>query len=93
MHLGFSKASLRIPCQVVYSRVGPDAAGFAYGTLPGHPESGEEFFLLERFGDEVRFTVRAFSRPGSWLPRVAGPVGRRLQHIMTTRYLHAADGP
>lgn len=93
MRLGIGAASLRIPCRVIYAVAGPDAAGFAYGTLPGHPELGEEFFFLERDGDQVRFMVRAFSRPSSKLAHLAGPIGRRLQQVMTTRYLAAANGP
>ena len=35
---------LRAPCRVVYVIDEGDRRGFAYGTLPGHPESGEELF-------------------------------------------------
>ena len=51
--------------------------GFAYGTLPGHAESGEERFLIEWDQDEdgVWFDILAFSRPAP-LPGPAGlPVG------------------
>ncbi len=54
------------PTRVVYVVDEPDRRGFAYGTLPGHPESGEELFLVERVGDETWAEVRAFSRPGRW---------------------------
>ncbi len=37
---------LRAPCRVVYVIDEPDRRGFAYGTLPGHPESGEELFAV-----------------------------------------------
>jgi uncharacterized protein (UPF0548 family) len=37
-HLG----PIRVPCRVVYVLDEPERRGFAYGTLPGHPESGEE---------------------------------------------------
>ncbi|NIL65051.1 DUF1990 domain-containing protein [Salinispora arenicola] len=67
-----------------------DRAGFAYGTLPGHPECGEEAFLVRRDGmGQVYFEVRAFSRPGSLIARIAGPVGRLAQDVMTRRYLGA----
>lgn len=92
MRLGVGPVGLSVPCRVTYAVVGPDAAGFAYGTLEGHPESGEEFFFQERFGDRVTFMVRAFSRPQSRLARAAGPIGRRLQQVMTSRYLAAANG-
>ena len=39
--------------------------GFAYGTLPGHVESGEERFLIEwdLSDDGVWYNILAFSRP------------------------------
>jgi len=67
----------------------PDACGFAYGTLPGHPESGEESFALERRGGATYFTVRAFSRPVDPLARLSGPVGRAVQRAVTRRYVSA----
>lgn len=68
----------------------PARQGFAYGTLPGHPESGEEAFILDRHDDETTtFTVVAFSRPASVLAKLAGPVGSLVQDVMTTRYLRA----
>jgi uncharacterized protein (UPF0548 family) len=55
--------------------------GFAYGTLPGHAESGEERFLVEwdRTGDAVRYDVLAFSRPRHPLARLGYPLTRRAQ--------------
>lgn len=71
---------LNAPCQVVWVADEPDRAGFAYGTLPGHPECGEESFLVERGADgRLEFVVTAFSRPGSWYTRAAGPVVPILQ--------------
>ena len=57
------------------------AFGFAYGTLPGHAESGEERFLVEwdRGDDAVRYDILAFSRPNHLLTRLGYPVVRRLQ--------------
>jgi uncharacterized protein (UPF0548 family) len=50
-------------------------AGFAYGTLGGHPESGEESFVVELRPDgTVWFTITAFSRPARWYTRLAGPL-------------------
>lgn len=78
------------PCRVVYVIDEPDRQGFAYGTLPGHPERGEEAFLLDRHDDATTtFTVVAFSRPASFLAKLAGPVGGLVQDVMTTRYLRA----
>lgn len=55
--------------------------GFAYGTLPGHVESGEERFLIEwdRGDDAVWFDVLAFSRPNHFLTRLGYPAVRRKQ--------------
>jgi uncharacterized protein (UPF0548 family) len=55
--------------------------GFAYGTLPGHAESGEERFLVEwdKQDGSVWYSILAFSRPRHWLGRLAYPWVRRLQ--------------
>lgn len=74
------------PCRVVYVVDEPDRFGFAYGTLTGHPEQGEEAFIVERSG---RFTVTAFSRPRELLARLGGPVSRKVQQRATTAYLDA----
>lgn len=68
---------LRAPVRVVYVVDEPRPAGFAYGTLPGHPESGEEAFVVEHAADDsVRLTVTAFSRPATLLARLgARPPG------------------
>jgi uncharacterized protein (UPF0548 family) len=80
---------LRVPCRVVAVVDEPGRAGFAYGTLPGHPERGEELFLLEAVDGGVRATVRAFSRPASLLARAIGPIGTAVQDRVTDRYLRA----
>lgn len=83
-----------IPCLVVWAEREIDACGFAYGTLPGHPERGEERFelRLDSSGDVV-FTITAFSRPGRWFTWLGGPVARRFQAYMTRRYLATLDSP
>jgi uncharacterized protein (UPF0548 family) len=54
--------------------------GFAYGTLPGHIERGEERFSIEWLPDDtVWYDIRAFSRPRHWLVRLGYPLARRLQ--------------
>ncbi|GAA2322553.1 DUF1990 domain-containing protein [Streptomyces kunmingensis] len=81
---------LRIPCRVVAVVRDSTRIGFAYGTLPGHPERGEEAFLVTRDADDsVWFRIRAFSRPGRWYTRLAGPAGRVVQLWATRRYLRA----
>jgi uncharacterized protein (UPF0548 family) len=54
--------------------------GFAYGTLPGHVECGEERFTITwREDDSVWYQIQAFSRPYYWMTRLAKPLARRLQ--------------
>jgi uncharacterized protein (UPF0548 family) len=67
----------------------PDRRGFAYGTLPGHPEQGEEAFAVARRGDRMNFEITAFSRPRHPLARIGRPVSRFLQRQTTSRYIAA----
>ena len=77
-----------VPCRVVAVVEEPRRAGFAYGTLPGHPERGEEAFVVELSEDEtVRLRVRAFSRPASPIFWIGYPAVRLMQAIYTRRYL------
>lgn len=67
-------------CRIVYVLDNERQFGFAYGTLPGHVECGEELFLVEM--DEtgvVRYSIRAFSRPRHWMARLAYPLARAYQ--------------
>lgn len=71
-------------CRIIYvvSESGPTQKfGFAYGTLPGHIESGEERFLIEWNPNDncVWYAILAFSRPHHILIRLGYPVVRRLQ--------------
>lgn len=91
--LGFGPTWLRLlaPCRVVWVVEEPDRCAFGYGTLPGHPESGEEAFSLIRTSDgRVTFAVTASSRPATRVARLGGPVTRRVQHHIVERYLAAA---
>ena len=80
-----------VPVRVVRVLDEPDRRGFVYGTIPGHPEVGEEAFLAERDEHGTWVHVRAFSRPATWYARLGGPVTRRLQAVITERYLRAAE--
>ena len=71
-------------CRIVYvvDETGPVSKfGFAYGTLPGHAESGEERFLVEwnRSDHSVWYDILAFSRPNHFLARLGYPLVRRAQ--------------
>ena len=89
--LGLGKGlKLLIPCRVVYVVDEPARRGFAYGTLPDHPEQGEEASVVTQDEDDsVWFEIKAFSRPAALLVRWAGPVGRAIQSVATTRYERA----
>lgn len=88
--LGWAPFSVKAPVRVVYVVDEDHRKGFAYGTLPGHPESGEERFELELADDgQVTFTITAFSLPATTLARVGGPVSRGVQQWVTNRYLRA----
>ena len=82
---------LRAPCRVVHVIDEPDRRGFAYGTLPGHPESGEELFAVryDPATGEVHAEVVAFSRHGTWWSKLGSPVTSLAQRIITSRYLTA----
>lgn len=69
-------------CRIVYVTDEPSAAGnefsFAYGTLEGHVECGEERFRIEwqHADDSVWYEIVAFSKPGRWIARVGYPYVR-----------------
>ncbi len=77
------------PCRIVGVVDEPHRFGFAYGTLPGHPESGEEAFVVEASEDGVALHILAASHPSGVLARLGAPVGRRIQTATTRRYLEA----
>ena len=86
----FGPLRVGAPAEVVYVVNEPNRAGFAYGTLPGHPEQGEEAFLADIADDgTVSVTIRAFSRPASWFWWLGAPVLRFAQWLYTGRYLRA----
>ena len=69
------------PCRVVYFERDEKHLAFAYGTLRGHAESGEERFAvrLDPKTDEVEYRLEAFSRPARLASKLAYPLARRLQ--------------
>lgn len=89
LSLGPARISTR--CRVVYVVAEDRRSGFAYGTLEGHPERGEERFTVELTDDErVLFSLRAFSRNAWLLARLGSPVSNRVQAMVNRRYLAAA---
>lgn len=84
-------AFLQAPCRVVYVIDEPYVRGFAYGTLPGHPESGEERFVVRH--DPVTAAVFAevssFSLPVTWWAKAGGPLTTLAQRVIAKRYVRA----
>jgi uncharacterized protein (UPF0548 family) len=90
MTAGLRRAGLDIPCRVVWAVDEPDRRGFGYGTLPGHPESGEESFVVSLRPDgAVVYELRAFSRLATPFSRLGAPVSRRVQTLALDRYVAA----
>ncbi|MUM23783.1 DUF1990 domain-containing protein [Mycobacterium sp. CBMA271] len=78
-------------CRVVYVVDEPNRRGFAYGTLQGHPETGEEAFTvnIDPSNDVVSVEITAFSKPSFWWVRAGNVAARQLQRLVTQRYLRA----
>ncbi len=92
--LGWRALRFREPVRVVAVIDEPNRRGFAYGTLPGHPLSGEELFVVERRDDDsVWLTIRSLSRPASPAWWAALPVLRLAQLWFLSRYEHALTRP
>jgi len=82
--------SVQAPVRVVYVVDEPKRKGFAYGTLDGHPESGEESWVVDQTDDgSVWLSIRSFSRPSTWRWKLVEPFMRRQQATYTRRYLRA----
>ncbi|MEV0289251.1 MULTISPECIES: DUF1990 domain-containing protein [unclassified Kribbella] len=87
--LPIGQLGLPVPCRVVWTVDEPDRIGFAYGTLQGHPASGEESFVVTREPDGIHITIRAYSRPATWYTRLPGPLTRKAQTQAAHRYANA----
>jgi len=63
--------------------------GFAFGTLPGHVERGEERFTVEwhRAENSVFYEVFAFARPAHPLARVGPPFVQLVQRRFAAAFL------
>lgn len=84
--IGAGPLEFGVPCEVVWTAYEEQRIGFAYGTLTGHPECGEESFVVDLRPDgSVWFTVTAFSRPARWYTRMAGPLVPVLQRWYARR--------
>ena len=83
----FGPAHILAPCRVRTTIDTDEEFGFTYATLPGHPEEGEESFVLRRGADSITFDITAVSRPADLLTRLGGPLARAIQHKVTQGYL------
>jgi uncharacterized protein (UPF0548 family) len=90
----FGPFRVRAPARVVYVVDELTRKGFAYGTLPGHPESGEESFIVEQTADgSVWLEISAFSRPATVVWWLVYPVLLLTQRFYTRRYFESLSGP
>jgi uncharacterized protein (UPF0548 family) len=80
MYARFGGLWWRNSCRIIYVIDESTRFGFAYGTLPGHVECGEELFLVEiDTAGDVWYTIKAFSKPRFWMARIGYPIMRLLQ--------------
>lgn len=78
------------PVRVISVMYEENTRGFSYGTLPGHPERGEEAFIVRHQDDDsVWLELRSFSRPSNLFWKLASPAGRVVQSLISQRYLNA----
>jgi uncharacterized protein (UPF0548 family) len=88
LHLG--PLTVVVPDRVVAVVDEPGRFGFAYGTLPGHAERGEESFVVTRADDgTVTGTVTVDATMGTLAARLATPVVYGIQRFAVARYLGA----
>ncbi|MFC8797732.1 DUF1990 family protein [Promicromonospora sp. NPDC057138] len=84
---------VREPVEIVATIATHDRAALAYGTLEGHPVSGEEAFIVHRDDDgNVSLTLRSLTRAGRGLWRGLFPLILIAQRAYRRRYLRALRG-
>jgi uncharacterized protein (UPF0548 family) len=87
----FGLPAVVLSCRVVWTLDEPQRDGFGYGSLTGHPEAGEEAFLVELDPDgAVRFRVFGFTSPGTVVTAATRPLTRALTRRALLGYLRAA---
>lgn len=86
--------TVREPVEVVAVVEQPDRVGFAYGTLEGHPVSGEEAFIVSRREDDsIWLTLRSLTAPGPGAWGAAFPLLLLAQLWYRARYRRALNRP
>lgn len=90
--VGRGPVMLTASCRVVWSVEEPRRRGFGYGTLPGHPETGEEAFVVVLGDDDaVRLRIVSVSRPARLYSRLVAPAVPTLQRLAIRRYAAAVQ--
>lgn len=86
---GWGRLAVHEPVRIVAVAATDTRRGFAYGTLPRHPVSGEEAFIVHRDDDGTVFlTLRSLTQPapsGFW--RMIFPTLLLAQKVFRRRYL------
>jgi uncharacterized protein (UPF0548 family) len=90
LHACVGPFEIEEPVRVVEVVETPSRCGFAYGTKPGHPVSGEEAFVAHRRSDDtVLLTLRSLTRPGTGHWRCLFPGALLAQRWYRARYARA----
>jgi uncharacterized protein (UPF0548 family) len=86
--IGVGLLRLLAPCRVVWTVDEPDRQGFGYVALPGHPEVGEEAFVVRHDPADgaVLLDVVVFARAGRWYTRVGSPLLPLVQRVAIAAY-------
>lgn len=93
LHIPIGRFALKAPARVVYVINEKKRRGFGYGTLAGHPERGEESFVVQQEDDgSVWLEIRAFSRPSNWMWWAVYPALRFARFIYLRRCFTALSG-
>lgn len=88
--LPVAAVTIVVPNRIVAVVDEADRFGFAYGTLPGHQERGEESFVVEREPDgRVVASVTVDAVAATALARLAAPAVAAIQRVAVDRYLGA----
>ena len=88
LHVG--PVSIVVPDRIVAVVDEPRRFGFAYGTLEGHQERGEESYVVEHLDDDrVVATIGLDARPATAAARLVAPAVGWFQRLAVRRYLSA----
>lgn len=88
--LRLALVAIVVPDRVVAVIDEPDRYGWAYGSLPGHAETGEEGFMVAIGGDgAVTATVTLDAEPAPGVAALGAPVIKAFRSLAVQRYLQA----